>query len=110
MLKTEPTAALKDPLAVGDRVLDRYRVVERLETGGTSIVYRGEDERLSRPVCIKVFHTLRDKEWIYRTTYQHFVQEAFALSKLTHPNTLRIYDFAHLAGPVDGPGAGPEGP
>ena len=91
--------SLTDPLAVGDKVLDRYRVVERLETGGTSVVYRGEDERLSRPVCIKVFHTLRDKEWIYRTTYEHFVQEAFALSKLTHPNTLRIYDFAHLPGP-----------
>ncbi len=91
--------SLTDPLAVGDKVLDRYRVVERIETGGTSVVYRGEDERLSRPVCIKVFHTLRDKEWIYRTTYEHFVQEAFALSKLTHPNTLRIYDFAHLPGP-----------
>src|SRR5690606_21478156 len=75
------------------------------ETGGTSVVYRGEDERLSRPVCIKVFHTLRDKEWIYRTTYEHFVQEAFALSKLTHPNTLRIYDFAHLPGPDGEDGA-----
>ncbi|HKE20000.1 MAG TPA: protein kinase [Kofleriaceae bacterium] len=93
------TPSMTDPLAIGDKVLDRYRVVERLETGGTSVVYRGEDERLSRPVCIKVFHTLRDKEWIYRTTYEHFVQEAFALSKLTHPNTLRIYDFAHLPGP-----------
>ena len=96
MAQSEST--LSDPLSVGDRVLDRYRVVERLETGGTSVVYRGEDERLSRPVCIKVFHSLRDKEWIYRTTYQHFVQEAFALSKLSHPNTLRIYDFAHLPG------------
>ncbi|HEU5056013.1 MAG TPA: serine/threonine-protein kinase, partial [Kofleriaceae bacterium] len=96
---TQHETSLSDPLSVGDRVLDRYRIVERLETGGTSVVYRGEDERLSRPVCIKVFHTLRDKEWIYRTTYQHFVQEAFALSKLSHPNTLRIYDFAHLPGP-----------
>ena len=96
---TQSESSLVDPLTVGDRVLDRYRIVERLETGGTSVVYRGEDERLSRPVCIKVFHTLRDKEWIYRTTYQHFVQEAFALSKLSHPNTLRIYDFAHLPGP-----------
>jgi len=69
-----------------------------METGGTSVVYQGEDERLSRPVCIKVFHTLKYKDRIYRTTYEHFIQEAFALSKLTHPNTLRIYDFAHLLG------------
>jgi serine/threonine-protein kinase len=103
-MSSSESQPLSDPLTVGDRVLDRYKVVERLETGGTSVVYRGEDERLSRPVCIKVFHTLRDKEWIYRTTYQHFVQEAFALSKLTHPNTLRIYDFAHLPGPDGGDG------
>ncbi len=104
---TQPaSSSMTDPLAVGDKVLDRYRVVERLETGGTSVVYRGEDERLSRPVCIKVFHTLRDKEWIYRTTYEHFVQEAFALSKLTHPNTLRIYDFAHLPGTAQPSGDG----
>lgn len=85
------------PLAIGDRLLDRYRVAQRLEVGGHSVVYRGDDERLSRPVCIKVFHRLRDAEGtIYRTTYDHFVQEAFALSKLTHPNTLRIYDFGYM--------------
>ena len=38
-----------------------------------------------------------------RTSYEHFVQEAFALSRLTHPNTLRIYDFGHL-GPKDADG------
>ena len=27
---------------------------------------------------------------------EHFVQEAFTLSRLTHPNTLRIYDFGYL--------------
>ena len=88
-----------DPIAVGARVLDRYLITERLESGGTSVVYRAADERLSRPVCVKVFHTIRHKEGIYRTSYEHFVQEAFALSKLTHPNTLRIYDFGHLPGP-----------
>ena len=93
------------PLQVGELVLDRYRVVGHMETGGTSVVYQGEDERLSRPVCIKVFHTLKYKDRIYRTTYEHFIQEAFALSKLTHPNTLRIYDFAHLEG-ADGKSSG----
>ncbi len=67
------------------------------------MVYRGEDERLHRPVCIKVFHRVRSGDGPYKTAYEHFVQEAFALSKLTHPNTLRIYDFGHLDGP-DGEG------
>ncbi len=89
---TDPTSLL----ASGDVVLDRYRVVEQIAAGGHSLVFRGEDTRLSRPVCIKVFSGLGGKSGVGRTTYEHFVQEAFALSRLTHPNTLRIYDFGHL--------------
>ncbi|MEZ4368383.1 MAG: serine/threonine-protein kinase [Kofleriaceae bacterium] len=91
-------------LAPGDRVLDRYEVAEAIASGGHSTVYRGHDTRLARPVCIKVFSPLADLETgdgdtgAARTSYQHFVQEAFALSRLTHPNTLRIYDFGHLDG------------
>jgi serine/threonine-protein kinase len=83
-------------IKVGDVVLDRYRVVEQIGSGGHSVVYKAEDERLSRPVCIKIFSGLGGKSGVGRTSYEHFVQEAFALSRLTHPNTLRIYDFGHL--------------
>jgi serine/threonine-protein kinase len=89
---TGPPAAIQ----VGDVVLERYRVVEQIASGGHSVVFRGQDERLSRPVCIKVFSGLGRKSGVGRTSYEHFVQEAFALSRLTHPNTLRIYDFGHL--------------
>jgi len=88
-------------VAVGDLVLDRYRVVEQIASGGHSVVFRGTDERLSRPVCIKVFSGLGGKSGLGRTSYEHFVQEAFALSRLTHPNTLRIYDFGHLGAKDD---------
>ena len=100
-----PKAPEPPPLAikVGDMVLERYRVVEQIASGGHSVVYRGQDERLSRPVCIKVFSGLGGKSGVGRTSYEHFVQEAFALSRLTHPNTLRIYDFGHL-GPKDAEG------
>jgi serine/threonine protein kinase len=93
------------PLAVnvGDVVLSRYRVIEQIACGGHSVVFRGHDERLSRPVCIKVFSSLGKTTGVGRTSYEHFVQEAFALSRLTHPNTLRIYDFGHL-GPKDAAG------
>ncbi|HLL25265.1 MAG TPA: protein kinase [Kofleriaceae bacterium] len=83
-------------VGVGDVVLARYRVVEQIASGGHSVVFRGTDERLSRPVCIKVFSGMGGKSGVGRTSYEHFVQEAFALSRLTHPNTLRIYDFGHL--------------
>ncbi len=82
----------------GDIVLDRYRVERGIAQGGHSLVYKGLDERLSRPVCIKAFHKLAGEKGIWDTAYEHFVQEAFALSKLAHPNTLRIYDFGHLDG------------
>jgi serine/threonine-protein kinase len=92
-----PRAAPPPPaIKAGDVVLDRYRVVEQIASGGHSVVYLGTDERLSRPVCIKVFSGLGGKSGVGRTSYEHFVQEAFALSRLTHPNTLRIYDFGHL--------------
>ena len=54
MASTPPPA-----IAVGDVVLDRYRVVEQIGAGGHSVVFRGNDERLSRPVCIKVFSRAR---------------------------------------------------
>ena len=83
-------------ISTGDTVLERYRVVEQIAAGGHSVVFRGLDERLNRPVCIKVFSGLGGASGVGRTSYEHFVQEAFALSRLTHPNTLRIYDFGHL--------------
>jgi serine/threonine protein kinase len=92
----DPAPAPSVKVGVGDVVLDRYRVVEQIASGGHSVVFRGTDERLSRPVCIKVFSGLGGKSGVGRTSYEHFVQEAFALSRLTHPNTLRIYDFGHL--------------
>jgi eukaryotic-like serine/threonine-protein kinase len=90
-------------IKVGDVVLDRYKVVEQIGAGGHSVVFKGTDERLSRPVCIKIFSGLGGDSGVGRTSYEHFVQEAFALSRLTHPNTLRIYDFGHL-GPKDAEG------
>jgi serine/threonine-protein kinase len=88
---------------IGDLVLERYRIVEQIASGGHSVVFRGQDERLARPVCIKVFSGLGRGSGVGRTSYEHFVQEAFALSRLTHPNTLRIYDFGHV-GPSDAEG------
>jgi len=97
-MPSAPKAAVpKAPdIKVGDVVLDRYKVVEQIGSGGHSVVWKGVDERLNRPVCIKIFSGLGGDSGVGRTSYEHFVQEAFALSRLTHPNTLRIYDFGHL--------------
>jgi len=81
---------------VGQRIMDRYLIEEKIARGGMSVVYRGEDERLRRVVCVKVFCGLDPSRPGYRTIHEHFVQEAFALSALRHPNTIRIFDFGYL--------------
>lgn len=81
---------------VGTRLLERYAVTEKIARGGMAIVYRGEDERLHRPVCVKLFFGFRPHQQEYAVVLEHFVQEAFALSRLQHPSTLRIYDFGYL--------------
>jgi serine/threonine-protein kinase len=64
-------------------------------------IYRATDERLERIVCVKLLRLWLEGsgsasgEGVYEATYTHFLQEALALSKLQHPNTLRIYDFGY---------------
>lgn len=80
----------------GQRLMGRYVVREKIARGGMGVLFRGEDERLQRQVCVKVFQTLDPSRPEYATILEHFVQEAFTLSRLQHPNTLRIYDFGWL--------------
>ncbi len=88
---------------VGSVVLERYRIEERITCGGTSVVYRGYDNRLRRDVCVKVFFARNLTDPSYETTYDHFVQEAFTLSQLRHPTTIQIFDFGYLEQPPHNP-------
>jgi serine/threonine-protein kinase len=93
-----------DPLGLVDHtLLGRYYVEAPIAQGGMGAVYRGSDLRLRRPVCIKIFHRLCSSELLHQVSYDHFVQEAFALSRLSHPNTLRIYDFGRLTDDSEAP-------
>jgi len=81
---------------VGRRLMGRYMVTGKVARGGMAVVFRGEDQRLHRPVCVKLFFGFRPHQQEYAVVLEHFVQEAFALSRLQHPATLRIYDFGYL--------------
>jgi serine/threonine-protein kinase len=86
------------------RLLDRYSILDRIGSGGMATIYRATDERLDRVVCVKLLRTTlvegsgstSGSRAVYKATYTHFLQEALALSKLQHPNTLRIYDFGYM--------------
>ena len=90
-------------LLAGDRLLDRYVILDRVGGGGMASIYRAMDERLDRVVCVKLLHLELEGSGstsgrgVYQATYTHFQKEALALSKLRHPNTLRIYDFGYIA-------------
>ena len=96
MAGTRPQESTDPLVLLGKQLLGRYIIQSRLAQGGMSVVYQGRDERLQRPVCLKVFFGLNRSDASYQASYEHFVQEAFALSQLQHPNTIRIYDFGYL--------------
>jgi serine/threonine-protein kinase len=88
-------------LAEGTRLLDRYVIIDRVAGGGMASIYRATDERLQRVVCVKLLRLVLEAgstsgSSVYQATYSHFLQEALALSRLHHPNTLKIFDFGYL--------------
>ena len=87
-------------LTEGLNLLERYTIIDHIGGGGMATIYRAHDSRLDRIVCVKLLRNVIEGSGsggvIYQATYTHFLQEARSLSKLAHPNTLRIYDFGFL--------------
>ena len=69
-----------------------HRFVRELAIGGTSMVYLAESERAGDMVVLKV---LRDAPETGDETMQfsRFLQEYELISKIRHPNVVRIYDL-----------------
>lgn len=80
-----------DPL-VGRVINDRYRIVSTIARGGMGKVYRAEQQPLGRLVALKVLNPSytgeNDPEF-----HKRFFLEASIASKLTHPNTVTIFDY-----------------
>jgi serine/threonine-protein kinase len=75
----------------------RYRLVERLGTGGMSIVWRGFDEVLGRQVAVKVLASRLAADTSVR---ERLRVEAQAAARLSHPNITNVYDYGET--PTDG--------
>jgi serine/threonine-protein kinase len=74
---------------VGHRI-GRYRILEKVGSGGMSVVYKGLDTALDREVAVKVLHPhLAGKE----DSRRRLAREAQAVAKLQHPNILEVFDF-----------------
>jgi len=68
----------------------RYRVIEKIGSGGMADVYKAVDEVLGRTVAVKVLHPRYASEPNF---VARFRQEAQAAANLSHPNIVNIYDW-----------------
>lgn len=73
----------------GEVISDRYRIEDRLGSGGMSTVFRATDTILERTVAVKILaeHLSDDERFVAR-----FRREALAVAKLVHPNIVQVYD------------------
>ncbi|MFP4343551.1 MAG: protein kinase domain-containing protein [Anaerolineales bacterium] len=72
------------------QTIGNYVVQEKIGQGGMSIVYRGVQTSLNRPVAIKFLeHSVRLDPMVN----QRFQREAQAIAQLRHDNIVQIYDF-----------------
>ncbi|WP_436522466.1 serine/threonine-protein kinase [Actinoplanes sp. HUAS TT8] len=86
-------------LSAGHLLDNRYRLDERIATGGMGDVWRGTDVVLGRTVAVKVLRTamLDDPEFAAR-----FYGEARMMAAFRHPGVVEVYDYAE-AGDSGGP-------
>ena len=78
------------------RVIDgRYRVQARIGQGGMGAVYRVEHVAMGKLAAMKVLHPSLSQE---PEVVLRFRREAEAVSRLSHPNTVQVFDFGEAHG------------
>ena len=70
-----------------------YTLGEKLGEGGMGIVHKASHRTLGRPAALKLLPAERADE----KNLQRFRREVELTSRLTHPNTVRVYDFGRTA-------------
>jgi eukaryotic-like serine/threonine-protein kinase len=76
-------------VAANTLVDGRYRILNRIGSGGMADVYLAEDTHLGRQVAVKVLHRrfAQDQEFVER-----FRREAKSVAGLSHPNVVGVFD------------------
>lgn len=75
---------------IGQTLIGKYRIEERLKEGGMGAVYRGTHVLMDKTVAIKV---LRPALAADQKIVARFSREARAASRISHPHALSVTDF-----------------
>ena len=93
-MSDEKTYDQTDPL-IGRLIDQRYRVTRRLARGGMATVYVAQDERLERPVALKVMHPYLAESDAF---VERFHREARAAARIVHPGVVSVFDQGVVSG------------
>ena len=91
---SEEAHVIADPL-IGAIVADRYRIVSMIGRGGMGVVYKVEHAKIGKVMALKLLtgELARDRD-----TVRRFKREALLVSKLSHPNTVQVFDYGSVGG------------
>ena len=73
----------------------RYRLENKIASGGMGTVWRAYDDVLQRPVAIKVLNEQLAED---AQSIERFRREAMTAAQLSHPNMANVYDFVEHDG------------
>jgi len=89
VVQTRPNDAF-----IGREILNgEFRILQRIGTGGMGSVYRAEQPEMNRMVAIKILHPKLTNR---QDLASRFRREARAMAQLTHPNTVKVFNYGEL--------------
>jgi eukaryotic-like serine/threonine-protein kinase len=77
-------------LSEGDIVAERYKVLEEVGSGRTSVVYRSQDTQTGNIIALKAIR----REYLTSNPdgTMRFMREGAVLKQLDHPHVIQVYD------------------
>jgi serine/threonine-protein kinase len=82
-------------VTAGTVIDGRYKVLERLGSGGMADVFLAEDDQLGRKVALKLLHRRFSEDPGF---VERFRREAQSAAGLQHPNVVSVYDRGTYGG------------
>jgi serine/threonine-protein kinase len=96
MVPFEALASADGDPFLGATVADRFVIVGRLGAGSMGTVYRARQEAVGRDVAVKILRTDRALDTVAKA---RFGREARAMSLLSSPHTVTVFDFGEIPAP-----------